>query len=148
MGCTGSTPIVSDFLGQVGTASLDDMPVLASLTSRTRRTVGEVLTLVSLVAVVAGFALVQTVESEPMTSHPSFSTAATPSAANRLVLRFDGRIATGTLDDTPAAREFADMLPLTLQLSDPMGQAKSGPLPLGGSLGVTGEDRTFPDQRG
>jgi|SRR5215211_2781593 len=35
------------------------------------------------------------------------------------------------------------MLPLTLDLSDPMGQAKSGPLPNSRSLDVTGADRAF-----
>jgi hypothetical protein len=45
------------------------------------------------------------------------------------VLRFGNETAAGTLADTPAAREFAAMLPLDLDLRDPMGQAKSGPLP-------------------
>ncbi|MGH3307822.1 MAG: cyclophilin-like fold protein, partial [Nocardioides sp.] len=47
----------------------------------------------------------------------------------RIVLRFGDEFATATLSDTPAAREFAAMLPLQLRLRDPMGQAKSGPLP-------------------
>ena len=46
----------------------------------------------------------------------------------RVVLRLSNGLATATLDDTPAAREFAAMLPLQLELHDPMGQAKSGPL--------------------
>ena len=45
------------------------------------------------------------------------------------MLRFGDEFATATLSDTPAAREFAAMLPLQLELRDPMGQAKSGPLP-------------------
>jgi hypothetical protein len=45
------------------------------------------------------------------------------------VLRLGNGRATATLDDTPAAREFAAILPLRLSLHDPMGQAKSGPLP-------------------
>ena len=55
-----------------------------------------------------------------------------PSASTgsaRIVLRFGDEFATATLSDTPAAREFAAMLPLQLKLHDPMGQAKSGPLP-------------------
>jgi hypothetical protein len=72
----------------------------------------------------------------------SVSDAATPDPSRRLVLRFDDHVATGILDDTPAAREFAAMLPLTLHLSDPMGQAKSGPLPRFRSLDVAGANRT------
>ena len=47
----------------------------------------------------------------------------------RVVLRLSNGVMTATLDDTPAAREFAAMLPVQLELHDPMGQAKSGPLP-------------------
>jgi hypothetical protein len=36
---------------------------------------------------------------------------------------------TATLGDTPPSRQFAAMLPLTVQLKDVWGQAKSGPLP-------------------
>lgn len=36
---------------------------------------------------------------------------------------------TATLVDTRAARDLLRMLPLSLQLADPFGQAKSGPLP-------------------
>jgi hypothetical protein len=44
-------------------------------------------------------------------------------------VRVPSGLATVTLDDTPAARVFAAMLPLRLTLHDPMGQAKSGRLP-------------------
>ena len=67
---------------------------------------------------------------------PAASTAPTvltsPRASTgslRVVLRLSNGLATATLDDTPAARGFAAMLPLQLELHDPMGQAKSGPLP-------------------
>ena len=46
-----------------------------------------------------------------------------------VVLRVPEGSATIRLDDTPWARALAAMLPLRLTLSDPMGQAKSGPLP-------------------
>ncbi len=49
--------------------------------------------------------------------------------AARVVLRVGNDLATATLDSAPAAREFAAMLPLSLTLHDPMGQAKSGRLP-------------------
>jgi hypothetical protein len=67
---------------------------------------------------------------------PTASTAPTvltspraPTGSVRVVLRLSNGLATATLDDTPPAREFAAMLPLQLKLHDPMGQAKSGPLP-------------------
>lgn len=47
----------------------------------------------------------------------------------RIVLGVGHGLATATLQDTPAARQFAAMLPLELSLHDPMGQAKSGLLP-------------------
>jgi Cyclophilin-like family len=56
-------------------------------------------------------------------------------------LRFgDHQTATAILVDTRAAREFAAMLPLTVELTDRMGQAKSGRLPH--SLDLTGDQST------
>jgi hypothetical protein len=55
--------------------------------------------------------------------------AASPSAGQRIVLRFDHQVVPATLVDTAAGREFSTRLPLTLKLRDPWGQAKSGPLP-------------------
>ena len=57
------------------------------------------------------------------------------------MLRFGNETAAATLADTPAAREFAAMLPLELDLRDPMGQAKSGPLPR--PLDIHGADPVF-----
>jgi hypothetical protein len=55
-----------------------------------------------------------------------------------VVLRFDDQLATATLSDTRAAREFAAMLPLTVELTDRMGQAKTGrlrrPIPAEGAV--------------
>jgi hypothetical protein len=45
------------------------------------------------------------------------------------VLRFDHQVVPATLADTAAGREFATLLPLTLELRDPWGQAKTGPIP-------------------
>ena len=59
----------------------------------------------------------------------------------RIVLRFGDESAAATLADTPAAREFAATLPLQLDLRDPMGQAKSGPLPR--PLDVSGAEPVF-----
>jgi len=59
----------------------------------------------------------------------------------RIELHFGDEHATATLAETPAAREFAALLPLQLDLHDPMGQAKSGPLPR--PLHLTGVDPLF-----
>ena len=86
----------------------------------------------SLLAVLAGCAT-QGPTAGINTTVPSPSTVVRPPSAStgsaRIVLRFGDEFATATLSDTPAAREFAAMLPLQLKLHDPMGQAKSGPLP-------------------
>ena len=46
-----------------------------------------------------------------------------------VVLRFDDHAVAATLADTPAARDFAANLPVSLVLRDAWGQAKTGPLP-------------------
>jgi hypothetical protein len=65
----------------------------------------------------------------------------TATGSVRVVLHLSNGLATATLDDTPPAREFAAMLPLQLELHDPMGQAKSGPLPR--SLDANGVEQVF-----
>jgi hypothetical protein len=92
-----------------------------------------VLATASLLALLAGCSTesptagINTTAPSPSTVVGPPSSASTGSA--RIVLRFGDEFATATLSDTPAAREFAAMLPLQLKLHDPMGQAKSGPLP-------------------
>ena len=83
-----------------------------------------------MVAVLAGCA----VAGPAAVATPAGSTAGTASVDSstgwvRIVLRFDQEVVAASLADTPPAREFAAMLPLELHLGDPMGQAKSGPLP-------------------
>ncbi|MBB5781453.1 cyclophilin-like fold protein [Nonomuraea jabiensis] len=46
-----------------------------------------------------------------------------------VVMWLGDRAVTATLIDTPPSRQFAAMLPLTVQLADAWGQAKAGPLP-------------------
>jgi hypothetical protein len=97
-----------------------------------RRWTGAVLAAVSLVTMLADRSSESPIAGtnttapsrSPVVSQPSASTGSV-----RVVLRFGDEFATATLSDTPAAREFAAMLPLQLKLRDPMGQAKSGPLP-------------------
>jgi hypothetical protein len=91
-----------------------------------------VLATASLVAVLAGCSTVDPTAGSNTTVPSPSTVVSPPSASNgslRIVLRFGEETATATLSDTPAAREFAAMLPLQLKLRDPMGQAKSGPLP-------------------
>jgi len=110
------------------------------LSSCARRVAGAFLALVSL-AGATGCALTQSTRTDAVALPPATASSAS-AASTRLVLRFDGHVATAILDDTPVARRFAAMLPMTLDLSDPLGQAKSGPLPNFRSLDVTGAGRT------
>jgi hypothetical protein len=123
--------------------ALENMLVPLSLTSRFRSAAGQVLALLSVVTLGAGYAIARSAENEPVANTPAAAAATSSDGSNRLVLRFDGHVATGVLDDTAAAREFAAMLPMRLHFSDPMGQAKSGPLPRSRSLDVTGAARTL-----
>lgn len=77
----------------------------------------------------------------PAARGPVTAASALPRAVDlsRVVLHLPEASATIALDETPAARAFAAMLPLRLALSDPMGQAKSGPLP--DRIDVTGATR-------
>jgi hypothetical protein len=50
-------------------------------------------------------------------------------AGTAVVLRFGDHVATGVLADTAESRQFASMLPATVNLRDVWGQAKSGRLP-------------------
>jgi hypothetical protein len=63
----------------------------------------------------------------PAASAPVVTPSVTPGP--RVVLRFGDQAVDATLTDTPASRQFAAMLPLTVQLKDVWQQAKSGRLP-------------------
>jgi hypothetical protein len=126
-------------------AFLEDMNVTARPHPRLRA--GVLLVAATLAVMLAGCSI-----SGPGSGsdqiRPAASTAPTvltspraPAGSVRVVLRLGNGLATATLDDTPAAREFAAMLPLQLKLRDPMGQAKSGPLPR--PLDATGVEPVF-----
>ncbi|WP_433369723.1 cyclophilin-like fold protein [Actinoplanes sp. CA-142083] len=55
--------------------------------------------------------------------------AAGPDTGTGVLLRFGDHVATATLTDTPESRQFAAMLPATVDLRDVWAQAKSGRLP-------------------
>jgi hypothetical protein len=105
-----------------------------------RRLAGAVLAAASLVGVLAGCSL-----AGPAAGLDSPNLSVTPASTStgsiRIVLRVGNETAAATLADTPAAREFAAMLPLELDLRDPMGQAKSGPLPR--PLDIRGTEPVF-----
>jgi hypothetical protein len=109
-----------------------------------RRRTGAVLATASLVTVLAGCST-DSPTAGINTTAPSASTVVSPPSAStgsvRIVLRCGDEFATATLSNTPAAHEFAAMLPLQLNLHDPMGQAKSGPLPR--PIDATGGEPVF-----
>jgi hypothetical protein len=90
-----------------------------------RRAAGAALAAV-LVAVMTGCA---TGNASP--TPPASSSSVSPSAALPMPVlqRIGDHTIAATLTDTPASRQFAAMLPLSLQMRDVWGQAKSGPLP-------------------
>jgi hypothetical protein len=108
-----------------------------------RRATDTVLALLCLATLMAGCALAPTTTQVGPETGTRATAGTVSSASIRLTLRFDGHVATAILDDTAVARQFAELLPLTLRLSDPMGQAKSGPLPASRSLDAAGADRTL-----
>jgi hypothetical protein len=119
------------------------MNVTVRLRSRLRA--GAVLVAAALAALLAGCSVSDPGGSQSTLPAAGSSTPAVtaPAAADSVsvVLRIGDRRATVTLEDTPAARTFAAMLPLRLTLHDPMGQAKSGQLPH--RIDVSGATRTF-----
>ena len=105
-----------------------------------RRLAGAVLAAASLVGVLAGCSVAGPAAGLD-SPNPPVTPTSTSTGSVRIVLRFGNETAAATLADTPAAREFAAMLPLELDLRDPMGQAKSGPLPR--PLDVSGTEPVF-----
>ncbi|WP_256363730.1 cyclophilin-like fold protein [Phycicoccus sp. Soil802] len=80
---------------------------------------------------------------------PALPTDASVSRVPRtgdVFLRVPAGRAVVSLDDTPAARAFAAMLPLRVSMGDPMGQAKSGRLPA--PIDVSGAARVFDPREG
>jgi hypothetical protein len=60
---------------------------------------------------------------------PASAVGSSDAPGVRVVVRFGDRTVAATLTDTAPARQFAAMLPLSVQLKDVWGQAKSGRLP-------------------
>jgi hypothetical protein len=141
LGCPISTPINRDFPVVCAADLLEGM----TTTFRSvRRRTAAVLAAASLVTALAGCSIDSPTAGINMTAPSPTTVVSTPSYSTgsvRIVLRFGDEFATATLSDTPAAREFAAMLPLQLKLRDPMGQAKSGPLPR--PIGAVGGDPVF-----
>jgi hypothetical protein len=121
----------------------------ATLTPGIRRpAAGAALVAAGLVALLPGYSVggsANAAASGYTTTTTSAAVAVSPSSSPAaaggvpVALRFGDQLATATLVDSRAAREFAAMLPLTVKLTDRMGQAKSGRLPH--SLDLTGAHR-------
>jgi hypothetical protein len=82
----------------------------------------------------------------PATSSPALpaSAAELPTeevGSVRITMTVGDRVATASLADTRAGHRLAAMLPVTVDMQDPFGQAKSGPLPR--ALPVAGTAREF-----
>ena len=58
----------------------------------------------------------------------------------RVTLTVGDQVAAATLADTPAGDQLAAMLPITVDLQDPFGQAKSGVLPRGIDIAGAGAE--------
>jgi hypothetical protein len=101
----------------------------AKFSSHHRSGAGLVTVLLAVLAVLAGCSIATPADDPDATQISPVPSTGSEVGWVRVVLRFGDEVATATLTDTPAARSFAAMLPLDLDLRDPMGQAKSGPLP-------------------
>lgn len=112
---------------------------------RLRLWAGAALVPASVVAVLACWSLGtpggsgSTLPADPASA--TVASAGIAPAPGDVLLRIPHGLATVTLDNTPAARAFAAQLPLRLTLHDPMGQAKSGPLP--SPIDITGAAPVF-----
>jgi hypothetical protein len=100
--------------------------------SRSRLEAGVSLFAVSLVAWLAGSLVGGTASGwTPPSAGTGASTHVVPAGggALRIELLVGDDVVTATLADTPAAREFAATLPITIDTEDRFGQAKTGELP-------------------
>jgi hypothetical protein len=114
--------------------------VVNSLQQRSRRA-DTIALVVSLAVLGVGSAVLGPVVKMPWSLPTVMSTSAASSSplagglpANetgsvQITITAGNQEASATLADTPAGRQLAAMLPLTVHLQDPFGQAKSGPLP-------------------
>jgi hypothetical protein len=118
--------------------------------SRTADTVALALTL-AVIGVASAVVSPVTSMLDRLPAAPSMSSPALPTSAAelpiedvgsvRITMTVGGRVATASLADTRAGRRLAAMLPFTVDMQDPFGQAKSGPLP--SALPVAGTAREF-----
>jgi hypothetical protein len=65
----------------------------------------------------------------PGTRHHNTHSSTREDTTMRIRLALEGGAATATLNDTPTARDFASLLPLTLEMRDLFGREKPGQLP-------------------
>jgi hypothetical protein len=98
---------------------------------RIRRRVAAAALAAAVLAVATGCAsgsgVADTARVVPASSSSSITVSDAPGLS--VVLRFDDHAVAATLADTPASRDFAANLPVSLVLRDAWGQAKTGRLP-------------------
>jgi hypothetical protein len=85
------------------------------------------IAVVPVAACASGSGVADTAAVVPASSSSSITVSDVPGPS--VVLRFDDHTVTATLADTPASRDFAANLPVSLVLRDAWGQAKTGRLP-------------------
>jgi hypothetical protein len=139
LGCPVRTPHTRDFLAVRGTRSLN----LVNNLHQRSRAADAVALVVSLLVLAVGSAVLGSTVKMPG-SLPTVAVMSTPTKSSsasgavlasnetgsvQITMTVGHQVATATLDDTPAGHQLAAMLPLTMNLRDPFGQAKSGPLP-------------------
>jgi Cyclophilin-like family len=146
LGCPVSTPLDRHFLPARGAVSLGAMTALHHR-SRTADAAGAAAGGPPLTTPARGPVRVVA----PATGTQSWPAPAAASATSdvgsvRITMTAGDEVVTATLADTPAAHPLAAMLPLTVDLQDPFGQAKSRALPH--QLAVDGTEREFHPRTG
>lgn len=118
---------MSDFLTRGGRDVLDAMTdVVIATTAAWMRRLAVALLTASLVTASAGCSLSA---GPPIAGPVSPSGTANAASGISVVLWFGDHAVAATLTDTPPSRQLTAMLPVTVQLADAWGQAKSGRLP-------------------
>jgi hypothetical protein len=157
LGCTVGTPLNGNLLPARGAAFLAG--VTTPIRHRPRRGAAASLAVAALVGLLfsvwhspgrnAGEGRSGLVSATPSASASIARGGSSPESSERdgtslwIDLVAGDEIATATLDDTPEARAFAATLPITVEMEDRFGQAKTGLLPRPVPLADAGRSRSY-----